>query len=150
MNLEDSLAGDRGLRPVDEQCERLTAARNAADVAGVPVFINARIDVWLRGVDDPGGRLEGALSRANAYVGAGADGIFVPGVVGPALIAALAERIAAPLNGVSRLTLGGSTAIAVPASPSAPDRAARGGTLPQLAQGWHLPAAVDAASGSGT
>lgn len=35
---------------------------------------------------------------ATAYVKAGADGIFLPGVVDPATGSALAERVSAPLN----------------------------------------------------
>ena len=128
VNLEDGVPGDRELRPIDAQCERLAAARHVADASGVPIFINARIDVWLRGAGDPDQRLDSALARADAYLGAGADGIFTPGVVDPALIEALAGRIEAPLNvfyrpglptvselerlGVSRLTLGGAAAVA--------------------------------------
>lgn len=128
VNLEDGVPGGPHLRPIDEQCERLAAARNAADASGVPLFINARVDVWLHAVGHPDQRLAIALERANAYLGAGADGIFTPGVVEPSLIKALAEGVKAPLNlfyrpglptvseletlGVSRLSLGGSAAIA--------------------------------------
>jgi len=38
------------------------------------------------------------IARANAYVEAGADGVFVPGVGDPDLIRELASAIHAPLN----------------------------------------------------
>ena len=39
-----------------------------------------------------------AVERAKAYANAGADGFFAPGLIEPALIAALASQIALPLN----------------------------------------------------
>jgi len=79
-------------------------------------------------VGDPASRLAETLTRAVAYVEAGADGIFVPGVVDPAVIEVLVQRIEAPVNvmvgpgapsvraladlGVARISLGGAIAIA--------------------------------------
>jgi 2-methylisocitrate lyase-like PEP mutase family enzyme len=65
-----------------------------ARAASRTVFINARIDTFLFGV----GGLEETVARAAAYLDAGADGVFVPGVHDPTVIAALVERIPAPLN----------------------------------------------------
>ena len=65
-----------------------------AAVAGGDVFINARIDTYWLGRPD----LTETLERAKAYVDAGADGIFVPGVKDEREIAALAEAIPLPLN----------------------------------------------------
>ncbi|MFF9243960.1 isocitrate lyase/phosphoenolpyruvate mutase family protein [Streptomyces sp. NPDC014776] len=96
VNIEDALygSGEDALRPVAEQAERLTAAREAADAIGVPLFVNARIDTFLRGA----GGVDLTLERAAAFLAAGADGIFVPGVVDPVAVKALAEGIDAPLN----------------------------------------------------
>jgi 2-methylisocitrate lyase-like PEP mutase family enzyme len=96
VNIEDALygSGEDALRPVAEQAERLAAAREAADAAGVPLFVNARIDTFLRGA----GGVDLTLERAAAFLAAGADGIFVPGVVDPVAVKALAEGIDAPLN----------------------------------------------------
>ncbi|MDG6102611.1 isocitrate lyase/phosphoenolpyruvate mutase family protein [Dactylosporangium aurantiacum] len=88
VNLEDG-AGP-ALRPVDEQVARIAAARAAAP----EVFLNARIDTYLRGVRD----FDGTVARAHAYLAAGASGIFVPGVVDPDTVGALAAAIPAPLN----------------------------------------------------
>lgn len=99
VNLEDARHdGADPLRPVAEQAERIAAARRAADAAGVPLFVNARVDTYLRAVGDPGDRLAHTLERAAAYRAAGADGVFVPGVVDPATVTELARRIDAPLN----------------------------------------------------
>jgi 2-methylisocitrate lyase-like PEP mutase family enzyme len=103
VNIEDALydgegddvGGGRGpLRPVAEQAERIAAARAAADAAGVPLFINARIDTVLRGA----GGVEETLERAAAFLAAGADGIFVPGAVDPATVKSLVAGVEGPLN----------------------------------------------------
>lgn len=91
INLEDGAYP--GLRPLDEQTERIAAARRAA-----PLFVNARIDTYLFGVGDPDTRLAATVDRARAYVDAGADGAFVPGVTDPEVVAELAARIPVPLN----------------------------------------------------
>jgi 2-methylisocitrate lyase-like PEP mutase family enzyme len=95
VNIEDALYdGGEPLRPVAEQTERIAAAREAADSAGVPLFVNARIDTYLRGAGD----LAATLERAAAFLAAGADGIFVPGPVDPVTVKALAEGVDGPLN----------------------------------------------------
>ncbi|MFE5084575.1 isocitrate lyase/PEP mutase family protein [Streptomyces mirabilis] len=92
---EDVGDGGRGpLRPVAEQAERIAAARAAADAAGVPLFINARIDTVLRGA----GGVEETLERAAAFLAAGADGIFVPGAVDPGTVKSLVAGVEGPLN----------------------------------------------------
>ena len=109
VNIEDALHDGAGpLRDVDEQCARLAAARAAA---GIPLYINARVDTYLRGV----GGVEETVARATAYLAAGADGIFVPGVADPDTIAALVAAIPAPLN-----------ILAGPGSPSVPELAKLG------------------------
>jgi 2-methylisocitrate lyase-like PEP mutase family enzyme len=99
INLEDT-PGRNGsvLVAPREQAERITAARAAAQATGVPVFVNARIDVYLFQVGDPAGRVDETISRARIYADAGADGIFVPGVVDPETIGRMVEAIGVPLN----------------------------------------------------
>ncbi|MFI7607496.1 isocitrate lyase/phosphoenolpyruvate mutase family protein [Micromonospora sp. NPDC049366] len=123
VNIEDA-RHDEGapLRDVADQCERIAAARAAADEVGVPLFVNARVDTFLRGVAG----VEETVARAGAYLAAGADGIFVPGVVDPATVRTLVEAVPAPLNvlvgpgaptvpelariGVARVSLGSAVA----------------------------------------
>jgi 2-methylisocitrate lyase-like PEP mutase family enzyme len=125
-NIEDAWhGGPLPLRPVDDQVSRIRAASIAA---GDDLFVNVRIDSYLREVGDPASRLSETLTRAAAYVEAGADGIFVPGVVDPAVVEVLVQRIEAPMNvmvgpgapsvrvlgdlGVARISLGGAIAMA--------------------------------------
>ena len=54
VNIEDARPGEPGvLFDVSAQVERLGAARAAADASGVPMFINARCDVYF-GASVPG------------------------------------------------------------------------------------------------
>src|SRR4051812_6187970 len=80
-NLEDGV-DDRAapLRPVTEHAERVAAARAAGERAGVPLVINARTDVYIDRVGAPEERFDMALERGRAYLEAGADCIFVPGL----------------------------------------------------------------------
>ena len=99
INLEDSAAdGDEPLLPVPEAAARVAAARAAASAAGVRLFVNARTDVyWLR-LGEESSRLERTIERLAAYVEAGADGVFAPGVSAREEIARLARELDAPLN----------------------------------------------------
>ncbi|MFT2014451.1 isocitrate lyase/PEP mutase family protein [Streptomyces sp. 796.1] len=158
VNLEDARYGAQGaaVRPADENAARIAAARSAADDAGVPLFINARTDIYLKSVGDPKERFAETVRRAGAYVAAGADGIFVPGVVDPETVAALAREITVPLNimagpgapsvgelarlGVARISVGAAIAQAVHALTQ---RAARelltDGTYTSFADGLGYP-----------
>ncbi|MEV6867659.1 isocitrate lyase/phosphoenolpyruvate mutase family protein [Streptosporangium subroseum] len=127
VNLEDAHRGGASpLRPIGEQADRIAAARQAADAARIPLFVNARIDTHLLAVGDPAVRVQDTLTRARAYIAAGADGIFVPGVTDPVTVSELVEGVAGPLNvlagpgaptvatlaglGVARISLGSSIA----------------------------------------
>lgn len=99
INIEDATYDGRGpLRDPSEQATRIAAARGAADALDVPLYINARTDTYLAAVGPECGRLGETLDRAAAFLAAGADGVFVPGVKDPAVIRALVEGVDAPLN----------------------------------------------------
>jgi 2-methylisocitrate lyase-like PEP mutase family enzyme len=99
INLEDSPGrdGERLLEPA-AHVERIRAAHDAARDAGGDLVINARIDVYLFQVGAPETRFDAAVRRANLYREAGADCLFVPGVIDAGTIAALAKAIDGPLN----------------------------------------------------
>ncbi len=118
-NLEDQVGGV--LFGIDEAAERIAAARAAAP-AGTFV-LNARTDTWFGGAT--GEVFAETVERAVRFVEAGADCVFVPGVVEEDDVRRLAEAIPAPLNivaglasltdaptlfslGVKRVSLGGS------------------------------------------
>ena len=74
LNIEDSLESASGpLRDLESAVARVAAARAAADAAGVPVAINARVDSLVSNPAD----WSGAMERANRYLDAGATSIFV-------------------------------------------------------------------------
>lgn len=99
-NLEDSFPADGSLRPIDEQVQRYTQARAAATAASVDLFINARTDVFFQRPADAhdAAMVAQAIERAQAYAAAGADGLFVPGLVDEALIAQLVAASPLPVN----------------------------------------------------
>ena len=92
INLEDG-AGEPALLAA-----KIRAIRTACAAQGLDVFINARTDVYLRGLVVETARIDETLARAEAYHEAGADGLFVPGVVDADAIATLAARCGMPLN----------------------------------------------------
>jgi 2-methylisocitrate lyase-like PEP mutase family enzyme len=96
INLEDGTSS--GLLEIEDHASRIDAARSAASASGVSLYINARTDIYLRGDGDPATRLERTVERAGAYVAAGADGIFVPGVVDAETVTALVKEIDVPIN----------------------------------------------------
>ncbi len=77
---------------------KIAAARTAAHDENVDLFINARIDTWLRGLAPAGERVRETLARAARYEAAGANGLFAPGVTDAAEIAALVAGSRLPLN----------------------------------------------------
>jgi methylisocitrate lyase len=97
-NLEDSFPADGSLRPLDQAAARVAAARTAA--GELPFFINARTDVFFQSPADThdAATVAAALERARAYAAAGADGIFVPGLVGAGLIADFVRAAPLPVN----------------------------------------------------
>jgi 2-methylisocitrate lyase-like PEP mutase family enzyme len=90
VNLEDGRS-ERFLADARHQAELITAVKLAVPA----LFLNARTDPFWLGLDDP---LPAALDRAEHYLAAGADGIFVPGVATDEDISSLANRVQAPLN----------------------------------------------------
>jgi len=90
INLEDS--ANRALIDPAAQAERIAAALEAAIAAGIELCINARIDTYFFG--DPAETVE----RAAAYTEAGADVVFVPGLLDPVAIRQLVAAISLPLN----------------------------------------------------
>ncbi|MFC9492164.1 isocitrate lyase/phosphoenolpyruvate mutase family protein, partial [Streptomyces hydrogenans] len=103
---------------------RLEAVRASAERAGADLFVNARVDTYLLALGDPATRLRDTLERARSYVDAGADGIFVPGVTDPGLIATLAEALTVPLN-----------VLAAPGTPSVKELGALGVARVSLGSG---------------
>jgi 2-methylisocitrate lyase-like PEP mutase family enzyme len=99
INLEDSGAPGGGLFDAAAQAARIRAARTAAAGAGLPeLVINARTDVFLFEIGEPAGRLDDVLARSAAYAEAGADCLFVPGLLDLGILAALTSKVSLPVN----------------------------------------------------
>jgi len=120
-NIEDAVRGE--LFGIDEAADRLAAARSAAPRG--TFVLNARTDSYFVGTT--GDAFAETVERAVRYLEAGADCVFVPGVVEEDTIRRLAAAIPGPLNvvaglastvdaptlfslGVTRVSLGGSLA----------------------------------------
>lgn len=109
------------------QVARVKAVVDAGKGAGVPLVLNARTDAFLAGLGpDDDWRLRESIARGNAYLEAGADCIFVPGVDDEATIEKLVAGIHGKISvlggfgspsvdrlgelGVSRVSVGSSSA----------------------------------------
>lgn len=100
LNFEDQVVNASGLYSIEKQAARLRAVRQAADALGIPAFINARTDVFLKAEPDVehASLHVDALARAAAYAEAGADGFFVPGLTDRTLIRQICDEVALPVN----------------------------------------------------
>jgi 2-methylisocitrate lyase-like PEP mutase family enzyme len=111
MNLEDGT--DDAAHPLVElslQLEKIRAVREAALKTGVLLVLNARTDVYLAKVGDPGKRYDETLQRVVAFRDAGADCVFVPGLTDAETIGRMVRDVKCPVN-----------ILAVPGAPSAPE-----------------------------
>jgi 2-methylisocitrate lyase-like PEP mutase family enzyme len=99
-NLEDTDHRAGGLVDADAQAERLAAVRAAADGCGVPIVINARVDVFLpaAGVPEPD-RVAEAVRRGRRYLDAGADCVYPIGMGEERVVAAVVGELPGPVNG---------------------------------------------------
>ena len=128
LNLEDTdhAAGGHSMVDVGRQAEWLADVRAAAERAGVPLVINARIDVVIRAglPADEQPLVEPIIERAKAYLAAGADCVFPIVLRTPEAIRQVVAAVApAPVNvtctpdkiviaaaaelGVARVSMGG-------------------------------------------
>lgn len=153
VNLEDALPEHeaRGpLFPLAEQITRIKATRNAADKAGIRLVINARTDAYWQAGVSPDEALRGTLERGRAYLEAGADCIFVPGLRNPEHITKLIDHLR-PVNSHAPINI-----LAGPDVPSIPELAKLGvkrisyGSGPHRAAMGLLRRIADEANSTGT
>ncbi|MAU08632.1 MAG: phosphonomutase [Anaerolineaceae bacterium] len=100
INFEDQVVNGDGLHPLELQAARIQAARKAADDASVPLFINARTDIYLQTppAERTSAHLSHAIERAQAFAEAGASGFFAPGLKVADDIARLCADSPLPVN----------------------------------------------------
>ncbi|MER0447811.1 isocitrate lyase/phosphoenolpyruvate mutase family protein [Streptomyces sp. Edi4] len=87
-NLEDSAGG--ALKDPARHADWLAEVRAEA---GDRIFINARVDTYIRGLPD----LDATIARARAYVAAGADGVY-PFAAPADHLPKIAAAVPAPVN----------------------------------------------------
>ena len=116
MNFEDA-TGDsaKPLFDFSLQVERIRAIREAANSSNVPLVLNARTDVYLLQIGEPGNRYDETVRRLSAFRDAGADCVFVPGLRDGPTIGRLVADLRCPVN-----------ILAGPGSPSVPELARLG------------------------
>jgi 2-methylisocitrate lyase-like PEP mutase family enzyme len=96
VNFEDAdYASPGALISISDQQARIAAMRDAAP----EMVINARTDVFLLGLGDSEAvRVGMAIERGRAWLAAGADVVFLPGVTDPAVVARLADGVGGPIS----------------------------------------------------
>jgi len=124
INFEDYDKQTESLFPLEVQCERIGLIRKISEAFDVPLFINARTDVYLRGkvfiTEEE--KLSETIRRGKAYIEAGADGVFAPAMKIKDDLEKLIAALKCPVNvialpgipdikslqqiGVARLSLG--------------------------------------------
>lgn len=92
INIED------GAGTTDLFVAKICAAKDAGVRSGVDLFLNARTDVYLKGLAPESSRVVETLSRAARYRAAGADGLFVPALIDRDGIQAIVSQAGLPLN----------------------------------------------------
>jgi 2-methylisocitrate lyase-like PEP mutase family enzyme len=103
INLEDGTSdADRPIRGLDDAAGRIRTARDRANTMGVPIVINARVDIYLKHIGEEKTRFEETLRRARAYLAAGADCVFPIGLGDVNVIGELVAALKAPINIVGR------------------------------------------------
>ena len=77
---------------------KIERVKQVASAKGVGLFVNARTDIYLRGLVSEEKRVAESLARATIYRAAGADGLFVPGLTAKDGIAAIVKGAGLPVN----------------------------------------------------
>lgn len=99
INIEDTEKDKNQLYAIEHQCERIQIVRKVANELGIPLFINARTDVFIQDTHEAiETKLEEAIRRGLAYKQAGADGIFPIALRQQAAIETLVKQLQLPIN----------------------------------------------------
>ena len=126
-NLEDSDPRSGELIAKDTQVEWLGRVRAAADDAGGPLVVNARVDVHRLEWGTPEERMPEAIARGTAYFGAGATCVYPIGLASLPDIDEFTRAVDGPVNIVFR-----------PDGPSVADLAKAGVARVSFGGGLHV------------
>jgi len=130
-SIEDWNPTTNAIDPVDTAAERVGAA--AAGAAASGMVLTARCENHLHGVDD----LDDTIARLRAYVAAGAEVVYAPGLRDVAQFSTLVAAVGVPVN-----------ALILPGGPSVAElgeagvrRVSTGGLLSRISHGAMVAAA---------
>jgi 2-methylisocitrate lyase-like PEP mutase family enzyme len=98
INIEDQIIDGNGLYSIEDQCMRIKTIRKASEQTTIPVFINARTDIFYKNGRDHNVHLKEALYRSGKYAESGANGFFIPGLTDIELIEKLCMLSPIPIN----------------------------------------------------
>lgn len=132
INLED------GTAPPEVLAAKIERIKARLARTGQDVFVNARTDVYLRGLVPEAARVDESVARGKRYRDAGADGLFVPKVVDGGAIRAISGAVPLPLNVLAWPGLPPSSELAA----AGVRRVSSGSALAQIAYGRAAAAAV--------
>jgi 2-methylisocitrate lyase-like PEP mutase family enzyme len=126
INIEDSDKKTKALLSIETQCNKIRLIRKVCDEMDIPLFVNARTDVYLHETifDTNEKKLSEAIKRGLAYKQAGANGFYPITLKKKEDINELISHVKLPLNvltvpgipdlktlsqlGVARISLGPS------------------------------------------
>jgi 2-methylisocitrate lyase-like PEP mutase family enzyme len=89
INIED------GMGSAELLTEKIKTIRESV---GNELFINARTDVYLRGLEEGEAAFYMVIERLNTYQKAGANGGFIPGISDTAIVKRLSDPLSLPIN----------------------------------------------------
>ncbi len=95
VNIED------GTEAPELLCAKIERARKVAAREGVDLWINARVDVYLRKLQTGDAAFDESVRRARLYAAAGADSIFVPALVDAGAIGRMVPLVKLPFNALA-------------------------------------------------
>ena len=100
INIEDTDKETNSIVPTETQCEKIKLIKKVSEEVGVPLFINARADVYLRGKNfvTPESKFEEALKRGRAYKAAGAGCFYPIAMTRQEDIKRMVEQLQMPVN----------------------------------------------------
>ncbi|UOB16032.1 isocitrate lyase/PEP mutase family protein [Abyssalbus ytuae] len=96
INIEDSkVSAKRQLQDAGEFAEKLFQIKNQLTKDKIDIFLNVRTDTFLLNIPQ---MVEQTTARIKLYEKAGADGIFVPGMVNIQYISHIVQSTTLPVN----------------------------------------------------
>ena len=96
INIEDTTPCGMALLSIADMCTKINTIRRAANRLSIPLFINARTDIFM--IENGGlNKSEEAIKRAQAYKNAGADG-FYPILCNTQELMTIKTQVQMPIN----------------------------------------------------